>query len=404
MASAEPAKDISVETDVLIVGGGITGTAAAYYLARDGVDVAVVERDDLNMQGSGRTAGNIHGQASPVSFREMDDEAQKNYSAVLKVFGVGMRIWKDLDRDLKTQVNRDVEVIHGGGIMVAESDSQMKLLERKVAYERAYGLENRLIDATELRKIAPYVTDKALGADYCHGEGHANALLTTTALAVAAEAKGARIFRNAEVTAIERTNRGFETITKRGRVRSRRVINAAGGWCDSVAGAAGLQMPMKRVPIQMIVTEVAPRFVDHLVYHAQERLTMKQVANGNIVIGGAWPAKFGALGELIPSNIRTSVQGSSWIASQIVPGLRNMRLLRAWTGTSNVTADGMPILDEVGKLPGYYVATFPGYGFTGGPLFGMLLADMLQGRKSSFDYESFRLGRFDSGAKALPDF
>ena len=404
MASAEPHKEISVETDVLIVGGGITGTAAAYYLARDGVDVAVVERDDLNMQGSGRTAGNIHGQASPVSFREMDEDTQKNYSAVLKVFGVGMSIWKELDRDLKTEVGRDVEVIHGGGLMIAETDAQMKLLERKVAYERAYGLDNRLIDATELRRLAPYISESAVGADYCPGEGHANALLTTPALAVAAEAKGARIFRNAEVTAIERTNRGFETITKRGRVRSRRVVNAAGAWCDVVGAAAGIPMPMQRSPIQMIVTEATTRFVGHLIYHAQERLTMKQVANGNLVIGGAWPAKFGALGDEIPANIRTSVQGSAWIASQIVPGLRYLRLLRAWTGTSNVTADGMPVLDEVGKLPGYYVATFPGYGFTGGPLFGRLLAEILQGRKPSFDIQSFGLARFESGAKALPDF
>ncbi len=129
-----------------------------------------------------------------------------------------------------------------------------------------------------------------VGGELCPIEGKANPLLATPAFAAAAERAGARIVRNADVTAIERTRAGFELTTSRGRFRAPRLVLCAGAATAPLARMLGIELPIEGHPMQVNVTEAVAPLVPHLVYFAGDRLTLKQARIGSLLIGGGWPA------------------------------------------------------------------------------------------------------------------
>ena len=310
----EPIRD--VETDVLVVGGGLLGCAVAYYLARAGTDVVVIERDELNTQASGTNAGNLHAQI-PHSFFTGEEEEYGDGRADLRAEMGRMRPlllaaieeWKELDRTMARDFGIDLEVAITGGLMVAETDAQMRVLEEKVVFERQFGLEAEIIRGNELRERAPYVSEHMIGAEYCPSEGTANPLVAAPALARGAEAAGARIFRQTALAGLECAPQGFEATTSRGRIRAGKVFAAAGGWIGEVAAMLGVDVRTRRDPIQIIVTEPARRTADHLIYFADQRLTMKQTRSGELRdrrrLAGALARRDGAAGQpRLPSRLQ----------------------------------------------------------------------------------------------------
>src|SRR5579885_757591 len=125
-----------MRTDVLIIGGGIAGCATAYYLAREGVEVILAERDDFNSRASGSNAGSIHTQISPQSFVARGEGWAHDFGPTIPLMLESVRIWSALDRELEA----DLELSMRGGITDAENDRQMHDIERKAKIERAYGL------------------------------------------------------------------------------------------------------------------------------------------------------------------------------------------------------------------------------------------------------------------------
>jgi glycine/D-amino acid oxidase-like deaminating enzyme len=120
---------------------------------------------------------------------------------------------------------------------------------------------------------------------------------------------------------------------------------------------------------------------------------MKQVANGNVLIGGGWP------GEAAPETghprvRRQSLAGSAWVAQHVVPRVAGLRLLRAWAAFIFNPEDGIPICSEVPGQPGHYLAISNSYGFTLGPILGRLISELVTGRAASYDLNLLRLARF----------
>jgi glycine/D-amino acid oxidase-like deaminating enzyme len=277
--------------------------------------------------------------------------------------------------------------------MVAETDHQMQILREKVALERAHGLSIEMVGGAELRRLAPYIADHVLGASYCPDEGMANALLAVTGLADRARAAGARFALNARVERMEQHAEGWRVDTLRGRIHCRRAVIAAGSSAGDVAAMVGAQLPLTHRIIQMVATEACEPFIEHLIYHAESRLTLKQVANGNVLIGGGWTAQH----DLVfgrPAVLSESLRGSLAVARTVVPRLAEVSVIRSWAGPNIYTPDGRPILGAVPGYPGLFAAICNTYGFTLGPLCGLLVAELITERPLSFDVSPFSLSRF----------
>ena len=379
------------DTDVLVVGGGIMGCALAYYLAREGVEVAVIDRHDLNTRASGTNAGSLHVQILSHWARVEDPDAIAATQRPLQLYVRSIDVW----RELSTELDCDIEFSAQGGFMVAETEDELRLLERKCVRERERGVESRLVSGNELRALAPYFSDAVIGASFCPYEGKVNPILATPALARGAERAGARIFRHTELRALTRNHNAFEAETSRGRVRCRRVVIAAGAWAGEIAAMVGLELPVSRRGLHMNVTEPTAPLVPHLIQHMGQRLTLKQASNGTMIVGGGWPTEADS-GWTDPRVLRTSIEGNLWIAARLLPALAELRLMRTWTGIINVMIDGSPVLGPVPGVPGLFIAT-ASVGYTSGPLCARLVAETIRGVEPSMDIAPFSIERFEAG-------
>ena len=142
-----------------------------------------------------------------------------------------------------------------GGLMLAENERDIEFLKGKIALEKSRGIEAELIGANELRALEPCIGDVAIAAEWCPGEGKINPLKGTYAVVAKAKAMGARFRRGSNVTAIERDGTHWKVTTSRGEIRARRVVNTAGPWAAEVARMAGVDIPVRGAPLQMVVTE-----------------------------------------------------------------------------------------------------------------------------------------------------
>ena len=376
------------ETDVLIVGGGVIGCATAYYFAREGGECLVIDRTDLNTQASGRNAGSLHVQLQSMIFKEDTEGVIRARAETLPLFMEAVRTWKQLDAELEDDFELSVE----GGLMVAETEDQIRFMEGKLERERRQGIDVEILDQAQVQALAPYLSDRIIAAEHCPHEGKLNPLLATLALARGAEAAGARIRRHTELLSLVRDNQGYEAKTDRGVIRARRVVNAAGPHTPAIAGMMGIDLPVKSKCIQGTITEPTAAVVKHLVYHADRILTFKQVGNGNLLIGGGWPARVDPESGF-PRVLRQSIESNMWVAMLIMPEIAHLRLIRCWAGI-NLKTDGRPILGEVPGVPGFFNAVPADAGMTLGPVTGRLVAEILCRKNATFDLSRFSIERF----------
>jgi glycine/D-amino acid oxidase-like deaminating enzyme len=167
-------------------------------------------------------------------------------------------------------------------------------------------------------------------------------------------------------------------------VRARRVVNCAGAAAGEVASWLGLDLPIEAHPIQVTVTERVAPLVPHLVYSAADRLSLKQTAQGSVIIGGGWPARLHPVTGL-PVVSEESLIPNLRLAIAAVPAVARMRVVRSWAAIVNGTQDWRPILGVLPGAPGVFLCFFPWMGFTAGPHVARLIAEVALGRRRPDD-------------------
>ncbi|MCY4139608.1 MAG: FAD-dependent oxidoreductase, partial [Rhodobacteraceae bacterium] len=238
--------------------------------------------------------------------------------------------------------------------------------------------------------VAPYLAPRIVGAAFCPGAGWVNPRAATMALAEAAAEAGGCIRRGVELLRLDTCGAAFVAETSAGAIKCRLVVDAAGSSAGRVAAMVGAELPVMPRPQNMIVTEAAPATIPHLVQHIGRRLTLKQVSNGNIVIGGGLPGRPTANGVTV---MREILQTSLTTAFNAVPMIGGLRLLRSWAGEALIT-DGNPILGEYPPVAGFHFAVPSSSGYTTGPISARLLAEVLLGGRPSDDLRRFSIDRF----------
>lgn len=141
----------------------------------------------------------------------------------------------------------------------------------------------------------------------------------------------------------------------------------------------------------MIVTERAPKLVEPLVAHADRHLSLKQLASGGIVIGGAWTAAYDQ-GRNMNVTLRQSIEGNLWVAGSVLPQLAGLRVLRSWAGM-NVNIDGAPIVGEAPGAPGFFTCVTSN-GYTLAPAVARITADLVLTGRTARDIRPYTLARF----------
>lgn len=367
-------------TDVVVVGGGIVGCALAYFLARAGVDIVLLERGELNREASGTNAGSFHFQIALHQLTSTGLEADRDrLLADVRLHAAAADLWSELEEEL----GADLGVHVTGGLMVAETTEEVAFLRAKQRIEREAGLETVFLEGGEVKRFAPYLGESVCAITYCPREGHANPLLVAPQFAARAVAAGAQLRVQApvlDVTPEHCLPSRFAVVTPRGTVRAHRVVNAAGAWGAELARLSGVQLRTRSEGLHVNVTEPRPPILGPMLQHIGRRLTLKQATNGTFIIGGGWPAR----PEPPPAreSVRwSSAAGNAAVAVRVLPVLADVRLLHTWTGVMAFTDDLLPIVGEAGSLSGYYVCV-ASTGFTLGPYLARMLAEHLLGDRA----------------------
>ena len=357
----------------------------------------------MNRGASGRNAGSLHFQIEP---RMLDGGADPRRLAQLMPVNLqAIEDWRRLPQTLGS----DLELAMHGGLMVAETEAERDLLLRKCEVERRGGLPVSILEGAQLRRTAPYLGPHVRCASYCSAEGHANPRFVTPAYAAAARAHGAVISSRRRLRSLQLRPGGCRLHFQTGAdgcfgpdgdtVDTEMVLIAAGAWSREILAPQGVELPLAPVALGMNVTGRCAPLLRHLIQHVGRRLSVKQVAAGNVLIGGGWPAGRDASPVLGPEPqvypLESSIAGNIAVALQVVPALARLNLIRTWTGIACVSPDHLPVLGAVAALPGVFVAA-GGSSFTLGPTYARLVCELMRLGQASMPIELYRPERFDA--------
>ncbi|MBO1080093.1 FAD-dependent oxidoreductase [Roseomonas haemaphysalidis] len=386
-AAALPARTV----DVLVVGAGIVGACVARELALAGLDVLALDRDTPGQQASTANAGSLHVQLLSFDFGAKAEAGGGPAAQTLRLGNPAIALWQALAGEIARAGGTPIDLAITGGLMVAETERDMAFLRQKAAIEARFGVETQVIGGNELHAMEPHLSPTLVGAAYCAAEGKINPLTATFGVLNLARAAGATVIGDCPVLGIERDAAGFAVSTAAGPLRARRIVNCAGAWTPRLSGMVGRPVPVAGAPLQMMVTEPGPKLVSRLIAHADRHLSLKQAANGSLLIGGGWSA---GLDEATGAStaLRWAMQGNAWVAQRVLPAAAQFHLLRVWAGM-NINIDGAPILGEMPDVPGFFNCVTSN-GYTLAPVVARMTAEAMLRGVSEIDMAPFTLDRF----------
>lgn len=387
---------------IVVVGGGIVGAATAYFAAREGLQVTLLEQHERAYGASGRNAGYVWLHC-------------RNPGWALDISLAGRRLYDELRGQLPVPFDFRAE----GGLIYFTDDRQGPVFEEFVAARRNDGLDMSLLTGSEVRDLVKPIRPDVAGASFCADDAQ---IVTTTfvhALVEGALAEGAQVLEGVEVTRlIHAEDRIVGVESTAGHFLADRTIVATGAWTRHLLAANGIEASIGGERLQVLATTpLPPGQIRPVVYGPQsakqyqlfrrlpswdeqvfttpeERRTGEwllslvcQRPNGELVFG--CPMDYPEHVDLWPT-----VRGLSTTLRYIeedFPSLAGVGVDRVWAGVLPYTSDQLPIVDEV--TPGLIVASGHVFGNSAGPMTGKLISQMLSGREPEMDMSPLRFGR-----------
>lgn len=366
--------------DVVIVGGGIIGAAAAYYLALQGVNVVVLEKsDNIGDGGSSRNGGGVR--QSGRDPRELP----------LVMYGV-QHIWPTLSEEL----DMDIEYVQEGNLRLGKTEQHLTILQGLTKRSVELGLDVRMIDAKEAKEICPYLSDEVIGASWCPTDGHANPLLATLAFYRKARELGAQFITGETVLAIKKIKgKARQVITENAVYEGATIIVAAGYDSRKILESVGIDVPMTQIMLEALVTEAQPKMFGQMLGTAMADFYGHQSKHGSFVFGGS--SGFEDTNKDNGTPITASITAPCICRGimEYFPLLEDVKIVRTWSGWADISADKIPVISPVEEVPGLIVACgFSGHGFGIAPTAGLLVSQLARGVKPELDLTAFRYDRF----------
>ena len=363
--------DMIKGASVVIVGGGVTGLSAGWWLAREGVDVIVIEKGMIGWEASGHNGGGCSHHHSPLFLEEQ-------------------RLWPQMDELLGYPTE-----FAASRIRLASDEHQMGLYVRALRNAERQGFRSEILDVKQIRELVPLAGDTMVGGYFYHFGGHANPHRTLQAYAWAMQDHGGRILQNCAVTGF-RTEGGRVTgvETDRGFIGCAHLVIAAGPQTARLSALLGEEVPMASARAEMIVTEPLPL----MPYGGVDGngLYGRQTLRGNLAYGGGPHEWLEIDGNVAPAKPTSPLMGHiGRRLAELLPKAAHARIIRSWAGVIENTPDGRPVIDRLSSKDNVVVATLSSVGFGLSPASGHAIRDLvLDGRCSFADISSFSLKRF----------
>jgi sarcosine oxidase subunit beta len=375
--------------DVIVVGGGVTGTSIAWRLAQAGHRVLLLERRGICAGASGRNAGNT-GASSGMH------AAPRTVRALQAITTANLRLLKTLHDELE----KDFELTLRGSMDVLTTPEQMAHAKEMVITKHDAGSDVELLDREAARAIMPSLSPRVLGATYTRDRGHLWPFALVTGMADAATRAGAEIRIGARVQRLARSGDRVTGVVVDGEpIHAPDVVLATNAWTPQLLPELpdGALVPARG---QILVTQPLPPLLSCTFGTNFDKEYGRQTPSGQIVCGGYRRLDVGeGLGTYREEVTLPVLAGIARCLSDLFPVLRDKaRVVRAWSGIMGFTADGLPLIGRYEPAPGLAIAAgFNGGGFSWGVIVGKVITSLLSGQEPEFDIAPFRPARFLDG-------
>ncbi len=404
--------------DVVIVGAGIAGISAAWFLQRAGLRVAVCEKGVVAGEQSSRNWGWIRQQGR--------DQAE------LPIAMESMRLWQEISDQLGSSIGYQRE----GSLYLCENDTELAHHERFMSFAPAYGLTTGYLNRKQLEKLIADCPKHWQSALHTPTDGRAEPSLAVPAMAESLRKAGVGIFENCAVLRVLTENgRVSGVLTEYGEIRAPQVLCAGGAWTTFLLKQCGIRLPQLTVKASVARTAAAPLFfngnasgssvsfrrrldggytvassdylelspsLSHVAFMKdflpliKTSLGKLRIRRPELKVGG----NFTRHRTLNPIPSEKTVARIKKRLGERVPALAGIELLEAWSGMIDALPDVVPVLDRADPIDGLWIATgFSGHGFGIGPAAGKIMANLMQNNSVEYDLSRFRLSRFSDGSK-----
>ncbi len=404
--------------EVVVVGAGIAGIAAAWFLQRAGIEVAVCEKGVVAGEQSSRNWGWC---------RQMGRD-----QAELPIVIESLRLWQQIADELDT----DIGYRRSGSLYLCENDRDLAKYDRFMEFAPDYGLETRRLHRKQLEDVFAECPPRWRSALYTPDDARAEPSLAVPAMARKLRERGVPVIENCAVTGIDtQAGRVSAVLTEHGRIGTSTVLVAAGAWSTFLLGSCGIRLPQLTVKASVARTAPMPSIYEGNASGSDVSFRRRLDGGYTIAIKGHLEilpspahlafvrdflplvrASLGTLSLRLPSLVVDSnytrhrvlgPQPRSKVVARIaalladrVPAFAGVALAESWAGMIDALPDVVPVLDRAANLEGLWISTgFSGHGFGIGPGAGRVMADLIQGNEPGHDLRRFRLSRFSDGSK-----
>jgi len=377
------------EAEVVVIGGGVVGSATAYFLAQAGKKVVLVDK------------GYKAGEASAAN-------AAFVWSITRKP-GIDIRLAMHsftIHRQLQGELDKDFEYVHNGGLLVIDDEAQFPFVEAHLHARAEDGYPLEMIDAKQVLELEPLLNrERILGAVFSADDGTTNPIFLVISLNLQAQKLGAKIFHHTEVKGIEvQGGKVKGVITDKGTIQTETVVNAAGSWGCFIGEMVGLKVPITPFQLAMLVTEQLPPCISHPIMGASYMLEedtgktgglgcgliISQQAAGNLLIGASWRDT-----GYDKTMIQEEIELMASVNVQGMPMLKNVRVIRSYANFFPHTEDDLPILGKVDGVEGFIMACgHNGHGIGMGPGSGKMIQELICTGETSIPLDELSLSRF----------
>ncbi|HOJ45564.1 MAG TPA: FAD-binding oxidoreductase [Bacilli bacterium] len=368
-----------MKKNVIIIGAGISGVSIAYNLAKKGVkDILVLDKSYFTSGATGRCGAGVRSQwATPLNciLAKKSIEFFEHAQEIL-------------------EYDDDIEFKQEGYLILATTDKEAAQFKANVLLQNSLDIPSRYLSKQEALQIVPHLNpDSFIAATFCNIDGHLNPFKMTDAYMKAAKKLGVTFNFYEEVVEIIKLNNHIIGVkTNKCVYETNIVVNAGGGYSKEIGDMAGIEIPVYSENHEILASEPIEKMQGPMVMSFSKNIYCQQVPHGAFLMGRSDP--YVEKGHQINSSWQF-LEEMAKTAIHMMPILGNLRVVRQWGGSYNMSPDRQPIISGTEELKGFYMACgFSGHGFMLAPMTGLLLSEIILNESTTVDVTTLDLQRF----------